>query len=307
MLTTLFKSAPRWARKLPTKSTKHRKQLTSHYRRNSAPLPNTRRYFKSTMPTLSDKWNPLVQSLFMSYLGKWTPVVQSVFTSYLGKWLPFVQSYLGNTTGGGGGGGHSSFGNEEGNESFSNLNTVPNKDGNTTGGGGGGGHSSFGNEEGDESFFNNLNTVPNKDGNTTGGGGDDHDKRGDGEGNRCFFNNLDVNDDDEEEPKGRCYAVEVTKRYARGTMGHLIHEAVKPYAAKYGDLFSGRIGEHYEQSDEFLRLPATPDNIKKFAERETKWWRQQPGRAGVVGSLMCAETRACMLMNEAKKLGLPGF
>ena len=95
--------------------------------------------------------------------------------------------------------------------------------------------------------------------------------------------------------KGRTYALEVTRKYAPGTMGHLVHTAIGCFTAIFGDLASGRIGEHYEHIHELLSQPVTEENIRTLAVGETAYWRSEKGAAWYAGYLLDADGRAALL------------
>jgi hypothetical protein len=104
---------------------------------------------------------------------------------------------------------------------------------------------------------------------------------------------------------GRIAAAAVTRQYKPGTVGAVVHSAVMPFAKIFGDLASGNIGKHYRESHNWLKLPATPSNLQRFAQHETEWWKKQPGFAGVVGSAMSAERRAKILTCVSKNPNNP--
>lgn len=82
---------------------------------------------------------------------------------------------------------------------------------------------------------------------------------------------------------GRRVAVSHTRRFPPGTLGSVVHRAVKPTHRVFGDFASGNIGQHYIDRSEDLAAKPTPENIESFAKTETNWWKQQPGLAGAVG------------------------
>jgi hypothetical protein len=96
-------------------------------------------------------------------------------------------------------------------------------------------------------------------------------------------------------PDGRVAAAEFTSTFPKGTVGHVVHTAVRPFAFIFGDFASGTIGAHYRERAEALSQPATGKNIKEFAETETAYWNKQTGLPGMVGSAMGAQTREDML------------
>lgn len=69
--------------------------------------------------------------------------------------------------------------------------------------------------------------------------------------------------------------------------------AVEPFFKTAGNIASGGIGNHYEEiRDGLLSLPPTDENLLALATNETvNFWNQEPGLAGVVGSLMSTESR----------------
>lgn len=95
---------------------------------------------------------------------------------------------------------------------------------------------------------------------------------------------------------GRIGALVATRRYPAETVGAVVHRAVTPFARIFGDFASGNIGRHYRESDQWLRLPATDQNLREFARRETAWWAQQPGLPGWIGKRLSADRRAQILI-----------
>lgn len=97
-------------------------------------------------------------------------------------------------------------------------------------------------------------------------------------------------------PDGRIAAAEFTSTFPRGTVGHVVHTAVTPFAALFGNFASGRIGAHYRERAEALGQPATGENIREFARIETRYWNEEEkGLPRMVGSAMGASTRENML------------
>lgn len=94
---------------------------------------------------------------------------------------------------------------------------------------------------------------------------------------------------------GRRNAVKYTEQFEEGTVGSLVHHTVKPFSTVFGDFASGSIGAHYKEREEFLKKPATSENIRELATTETAWWNQQRGLPGWVGSRMSAENRELTL------------
>ncbi|MBZ4419903.1 hypothetical protein [Myxococcus sp. RHSTA-1-4] len=66
-------------------------------------------------------------------------------------------------------------------------------------------------------------------------------------------------------------------------------------AAFTREFAAGAVGDFYEQQRELLYQPATDENIREFARRETEFFGTQPWLARNVGGLMSAETRAELL------------
>jgi hypothetical protein len=103
-------------------------------------------------------------------------------------------------------------------------------------------------------------------------------------------------------PDGRKAAVDFTSTFPPGTVGHVVHHSIKPFATIFGDFASGSIGAHYRQRKDALGQPATGKNIKEFAETETGYWNEQTGLPGIVGSSMGAQTRENMLNCKKSQL-----
>lgn len=99
----------------------------------------------------------------------------------------------------------------------------------------------------------------------------------------------------------RDLAVEATKNFPVGTVGHAVHRAVEPAYHAFGNFWSGDIGHHYStaETQHLLAQPATAENIRNFARRETEWWKEQSGGAGLVGGSFPAEWREAIL-NRAR-------
>ncbi|WDD36527.1 hypothetical protein PQG02_35900 (plasmid) [Nostoc sp. UHCC 0926] len=97
--------------------------------------------------------------------------------------------------------------------------------------------------------------------------------------------------------QGRTGAVDATRNYQAGTVGAVVHRAVTPFAKVFGDFASGNIGSHYQEPNtvRLLSLPDNDKNLRDFAQDETRWWKEQSGFAGTVGSAMTAEQRTNLL------------
>lgn len=105
-------------------------------------------------------------------------------------------------------------------------------------------------------------------------------------------------------PVGRLVAVEYTSKFPRGTMGHLVHETVKQFAVVFGDVAAGEIGRHYRTREDVLAQRVTKFRIIRFAIEETRWWQQQRGIPGFVGSWFSQRWRAGILLARARSLGV---
>jgi hypothetical protein len=95
---------------------------------------------------------------------------------------------------------------------------------------------------------------------------------------------------------GRIGALVATRHYPAGTVGAVVHRAVAPFAKVLGDFASGNIGRHYRESDQWLKRPATDQNLLEFGRNETAWWGQQPGLAGWVGRRLSGDKRGRLLI-----------
>ncbi len=102
---------------------------------------------------------------------------------------------------------------------------------------------------------------------------------------------------------GRNHAVQVLKRGAPGSAAEVMLGPVSILEQLVGDVGSGAIGQHYEESFEVLNRPVTRRLLMRIALRETAWWNQQPGFPGWAGSQMSAKARFMILQHEAIGLG----
>jgi hypothetical protein len=105
-------------------------------------------------------------------------------------------------------------------------------------------------------------------------------------------------------PVGRLAAVEYTSKFPVGTMGHLVHETVKQFAVVFGDVAAGEIGQHYRTREDVLARRVTKFLVIRFAIEETRWWQQQRGLPGFVGSWFRQHWRAGILLARARSLGI---
>lgn len=99
----------------------------------------------------------------------------------------------------------------------------------------------------------------------------------------------------EANPEGRAAAVVATKGYADGTVGAVVHKAVKTLEPAVREVAAGTIGKHYKEpfTKKILALPATDANLKAMAVGETAYWNNDApkGAPSIVGSSMSAATR----------------
>jgi len=105
-------------------------------------------------------------------------------------------------------------------------------------------------------------------------------------------------------PVGRIEAAKFTAEYSKPKLGYLIHQTVSPFAKIFGDTAAGGIGQHYKERAKDLDKDVTKFRIIKFAITETKWWNEQKGLPGIVGSSMSKQMRAYLLITKARSLGL---
>lgn len=102
---------------------------------------------------------------------------------------------------------------------------------------------------------------------------------------------------------GRRYALQYLRRFQPGTVGHVVQNAVNPFARIFGDFASGNIGAHYENDvPHLMARNATRTNLMRLALRETNWWRQQTGLPGLVGGAMGHRTRYRILAAMMRRL-----
>lgn len=95
---------------------------------------------------------------------------------------------------------------------------------------------------------------------------------------------------------GRLRAVAETARHAPGSVGAVMRPPVRVAHALLGDVASGSIGGHYAHDiPDAMSRPATNENIRTVADRETDFWNAQPGAPGVLGSSVSANGRDRML------------
>lgn len=104
-----------------------------------------------------------------------------------------------------------------------------------------------------------------------------------------------VEDRAKQTPGGRADAVVATQSYPPGTVGHVVHRAVKTVEPVAREVASGTIGDHYREPEtvKLMNEADTDDNLQKMAMRETKYWNEQApeGCPRRVGSTMSAPTR----------------
>jgi RHS repeat-associated protein len=106
---------------------------------------------------------------------------------------------------------------------------------------------------------------------------------------------------------GRIVAIGYTSRFKKGTMGRLALVASVLFYIPARNIASGKIDEYYRNVEEttgILSKPVTKERIRWLAVNETKWWNQQAGLPGRVGSWMSAETRENILLSTAHILCL---
>jgi len=105
---------------------------------------------------------------------------------------------------------------------------------------------------------------------------------------------------------GRIAALEYLSdeaKFPSGSLGYLVRRAILGVTPVVGDFASGNICNHYRSVEEFLREPATPDNISLLAERETEYWRtQETGVAWIIGGSTPAGIRKAALLCTLAKL-----
>ncbi|HSI84624.1 MAG: hypothetical protein ACAI35_22745 [Candidatus Methylacidiphilales bacterium] len=109
-------------------------------------------------------------------------------------------------------------------------------------------------------------------------------------------------------PGGREDALEFTSQFPEGTVGHVVNKALgkmMPTLRAFGkeEFASGSIGQHYRDIESMLRQPATKENLRALAERETLHWNTEPDpTARKFGSYLTANHRECMLLCTLKKI-----
>lgn len=70
-----------------------------------------------------------------------------------------------------------------------------------------------------------------------------------------------------------------------------------------GDFASGTIAGHYQEREEFLKEPATAENIKILAVTETAYWRNKTsGMAWLIGGSTPALFRELYLLRTKGQL-----
>ena len=97
-------------------------------------------------------------------------------------------------------------------------------------------------------------------------------------------------------PNGRTAAVAYTSQFKPGTVGHVVHHAIRPFETAFGSFASGNINQHYLEKHEALGQPNTDRNLELFAKDETAYWNEQPGLPGMIGSALSAQTRTKVLL-----------
>lgn len=103
-------------------------------------------------------------------------------------------------------------------------------------------------------------------------------------------------------PHGRKRALAIARNAPHGSIGAAIAPMLNPMFRLFGNFFGGNIGDFYKQQRPLLHSPATHDNIKLFARRETHFFKTSGGCSGLIGGLFSANCRADLIQRSASRL-----